>query len=560
MPRFEVYRDKKTKEWVIKTSSAGQAMLAHSLLNYGDAFTAEHRDTFELYGLLPAEVQTITEQLGRAEQLYRTYTSDIKKHVFLRSLQDRNETLFYRFILNHITELLPIIYTPVVGEACQNFHRIYKRARGLFISYPDRHRMDEMLAAIDLPDVKIIVVSDGERILGIGDQGVGGMGIPIGKVVLYTVCGGVHPAFGLPIILDVGTNNQERLDDPLYFGWRHNRITGKEYDDFIDLFVQGVKKRFPNAILQWEDFAKNNAYTLLERYKNECCSFNDDIQGTAAVALAGLLAASKVKNEKLSEQRMVILGAGSAGSGIAEQISAGMQEEGLSENEANARIYLVDIEGLITEDMSLTPSQTPFAKPISMKGSFKETIVRVKPTILLGVSTAHKAFNEEIVKEMAKHVERPIIFPLSNPLSKAEAEPQDLYAWTNGKAIVATGTKYPDVTFDDKIFQVGQCNNCYIFPAIGLGSIAINAKKITNGMFLAAAKALANHSPALQDENKSLFPSLESIRNVTKEIALSVAKEAQKEGLAPLLSEEETKALIEENFWEPHYAKLERKR
>lgn len=557
MRRFTV---EKNKGWEIHTSTAGQAMLAHSILNYGNAFTKENRDTFELNGLLPTTVSTLEEQLERIEHEYRMYTNGLKKHIFLRSLQDRNETLFYAFVLRHITDILPFIYTPTVGEACENFHLIYRRARGLFISYPDRDKMDEMLQSIDLPDIKIIVVSDGERILGIGDQGVGGMGIPIGKVSLYTACGGIHPAFGLPIILDVGTNNEERLNDPLYFGWRHPRVTGKEYDAFIDQFVQGVKKHFPSAILQWEDFSKNNAFTLMERYRNELPSFNDDIQGTASVTTAGLLAGTLIKKERVRDQRIVILGAGSAGCGIADQIVTLMQEEGLTLQEARDRIYLLDSKGLVTTESQVSKSAAPYAKAGDMKGNLVQSVARAKPTVLLGVSTAHKAFNEEVVKEMLKHVERPIIFPLSNPLSKSEADPEDLYSWTKGKAIVATGTKYPTVNYGGKMFEIGQCNNCFVFPAMGLACIAIGTKKITDGMFLAAAKELAKHSPALKDPTKSLFPHFEHVRKVTKAVALEVAKEAQKEGLVKKRSDEEIQALIEDNFWEPAYAKLQRKK
>lgn len=551
----------------IETTLRKKNLLEDPLLNKSSAFTSEEREQLGLYGLIPPDEESLEIQLQRAYEALQKKESPLEKHIYLRGLQDRNETLFYALAQAHIKEILPLIYTPIVGEACQRFHEIYRRPRGLFISYPERDRIEEMFDNLDMDDVKVIVVSDGERILGLGDQGIGGMGIPIGKVSLYTACGGIHPAYGLPIILDTGTDNAERLKDPLYFGWRHNRIRGKEYDDFVERFVQAVTKKFPNALLQWEDFAIDHANLLLSRYRNRLCTFNDDIQGTASVTLAGLLAAVKVCKSSLKEQQIAILGAGSAGTGIADQIVLAMVNEGLSHEEACRRIYLVDRAGLLTENMpELKSFQKTYAQPtkkivdwtISNPNNItlKEVICNAHPTILIGASTAFGAFTEEIVREMASHVKQPIIFPLSNPLSRCEADPKDVVRWSDGRAIIGTGTKYPDVPYNGKNYRIGQINNCYIFPAMGLAIVATEATRVSDQMFLAAAYALSELAPAINDPTDSLFPPADQIPSAAKKIAYAIAIQAQKEGLASMFSPEELKEHIEKSFWKPHYPRI----
>ncbi|HEY6120651.1 MAG TPA: NAD-dependent malic enzyme, partial [Pyrinomonadaceae bacterium] len=485
-------------------------------------------------------------------------------YVFLTALQDRNETLFYRLVHDHITEMMPVIYTPTVGLACQQYSHLFRRPRGLYVSYPYRHEIKELLDNAPAENVEVIVVTDGERVLGLGDLGVGGMGIPVGKLSLYTLCAGIHPATTLPILLDVGTDNRELLDDPLYLGWRHERIRGDEYDEFIEAFVSAVECKFPRALLQWEDFAKQNATRLLERYRNRLCTFNDDIQGTAAVTLAGLVAAVKVAGSELRAQRTVILGAGSSGCGISEQVLAAMQREGCSEPESRSSLWLVDSRGLVhTGRDDLEPFKRRYAQPLeSLKNwtlanphgyGFQDVIKNVQPTILIGTSAQPGAFTESIVREMARHAQRPIIFPLSNPTSKSEATPRDLLRWTNGKALVATGSPFDPVQVDGKVVSVGQCNNSFIFPGVGLGVLASEATKVTNEMFAAAAFALSEFSPALIDATRALYPPLEQVRAVSRRVALVVAREAQRTGVAEETSTDELKQRIEKKIWTPRY-------
>lgn len=557
----------RTNEDVIESPLTGKRLLENPLLNKGTAFTQEERVELGLLGLLPSNIETLDEQLERTYASFQKKESTLERYIFLRNIQDINETLYYALLDRHALEMLPIVYTPGVGEACLRFHHIFRQPRGLYIPYPDRDKIDEMLANAEMDEVKVIVVTDGERILGLGDLGASGMGIPIGKISLYTACGGLHPAFGLPITLDCGTDNEERLQDPLYFGWRHARIRGAEYEEFVDLFVRAVKKRFPHVLLQWEDFSKDHAHVLLDKYRHQICSFNDDIQGTAAVTLAGLMAAVHVSKAKMKDQQVVILGAGSAGTGIAHEICAAMEMEGLSEKEARLHMWLISTEGLLTEARTHAKSfQKPYAKPLEMVKDWKvanphhitlkDVITHVKPTILIGVSTSFGAFNEEVIREMAKHVKRPIIFPLSNPFSKCEAAPEDLIKWTEGRALIATGTKYPDVVYEGKTYHIGQCNNYYIFPAMGLAVMASQARAVSDGMFIAAATALGNMAPALKDPSASLFPDPKEINTLSRKIAFIVAKEAQKEKLAPERSDEELQALIDKNFWRPAYSKI----
>jgi malate dehydrogenase (oxaloacetate-decarboxylating) len=494
------------------------------------------------------------------------------------SLQDRNETLFYKLLGRHISEMMPIIYTPVVGAASQMYSHIYRRPRGLYISYRHRGEIKRLMANAPHPDIAVIVVTDGERVLGLGDLGVGGMGIPVGKLSLYTLCAGIHPATTLPIFLDVGTSNEELLKDPLYIGWRHERVRGQEYDDFIEEFVNAVIEVFPGAMLQWEDFARHNARRLLDKYQDRLCSFNDDIQGTGAVTLAGLLAAVKINGERLSDQRIVMFGAGSAATGIADQIVASIISEGLSEGcaeqEARSKLWLIDIGGLVhTGRNDIEELSRPFAQPREKIAEWQvadrnhitlaDVVRNLQPMVLIGTAAQPGAFTEDIVQEMARHVARPIIFPLSNPTSRCEARPVDLMAWTSGRAIVATGSPFPDVpqsaTGGGRPRKIGQCNNAYIFPGVGLGVIASGARRVRQEMFVAAARALSEMSPALNDRMASLFPDLKDIRKVSRHVAIAVGIEAQALGLAEATTREKLEERADGKMWTPRYLRYRRK-
>ncbi len=556
-------------EEVIETTLAGQLLLDYSPLNKGSAFTDQERREFDMLGLLPPHVSSVEDQLLRNYENYRKHSTDLERYVFLTSLQDRNETLFFMLLERHITEMLPVIYTPVVGVASQTYSHIYRSPRGIYISYPHRDDMETILDNAPRAGVEVIVVTDGERILGLGDLGVGGMGIPIGKLSLYTICAGVHPASTLPVFLDLGTNNEELLNDQLYLGWRSRRIVGEEYDEFVDRFVEGVRRRFPNVLLQWEDFSRNNARRLLDRFRDRLCTFNDDIQGTGAVTLAGLLAAVKVTRSRMSDQRIAILGAGSAATGVADQIVAAMVSEGLTQQEARLRLWLVDIGGLLhARRTDLESFNKDYAQPFDRvadwdgardgKITLEEVVRRVRPTILIGASAQRGAFTESIVREMAAHVERPIIFPLSNPTSLSEADPADLIRWTDGRALIATGSPFPDVVFNGRTYKIGQCNNVYIFPGVGLGVIASGASRVTDEMFVAAARALAEMSPALIDPAGSLFPAMKDVRAASRRVALAVASQALSEGVTSTLMVDELERLIDAKMWKPGYARYRR--
>ena len=540
-------------------------LLDTPLLNKGTAFTEEERSKFGLHGLLPPHIEELTEQVLRAYEAYQQEDNDVERHIYLRALQDTNEVLFYRLLLDHIEEMTPIVYTPVVGQACQQFSHIYRRPRGLFISYPLRDSIPALLQNRPNEQVDVIVVTDGERILGLGDQGVGGLGIPIGKLSLYSLIGGIHPERTLPIILDVGTNNAERLNDPEYLGWRHERIVGQEYFDFVDRFVQAVKQELPQTCLQWEDFATPHARPILERYRDQLLTFNDDIQGTAAVAVGAILGAVKVTGKSLKDQQIAMFGAGSAGIGVADGLRAAMKSEGLSEEEARSRFWFVDRDGLLHSGRKdLSPEQSSYAQPDERVSGWTRTsnghigladvIQNIEATILIGLSTAGGAFTEAIVREMARKVERPIIFPLSNPTTKSEATADDLIRWTEGRALVATGSPFAPVNYGGRTIPIAQCNNVYIFPAIGLGVVASGSRRVSDAMMLAAARALAENSPALEDPSASLLPPLTDIRRVAAEIALAIGLEAQKEGFAPKTTEEELRQRVIRNQWTPAYA------
>lgn len=556
-------------EEALEVSLTGHQLLDNPMLNKGSAFSESERREFGLLGLLPPHSSTIDEQLARTFENYRRKETDLERYIFLVSLQDRNETLFYRLLQEHVTEMMPIIYTPTVGLGCQTYSHTFRRPRGLYISYPQRDSIDEMLDNAPTRTPAVIVVTDGERILGLGDLGVGGMGIPVGKLSLYTLCAGIHPRTTLPILLDVGTNNQDLINDPLYLGWRHERVRGREYDSFIETFVEAVMRKFPRVLLQWEDFAKQNAARLLERYRDRLCTFNDDIQGTGAVTLAGLLAAVKLKGEKLSGQQIVILGAGSSAVGISDQIVTAMMSEGLTQKDARARLWLLDSLGLVhTERTGLEPFKQKYAQDfervarweLAETGNFTliDVVRNVRPNILIGTSAQAGAFTESVVREMASRVERPVIFPLSNPTSKSEAAPADLIKWTGGRALVATGSPFPDVEFEGRTIRTGQCNNSFIFPGVGLGVIAAGAWRVTNEMFVAAARVLAEFAPALNDPDAPLYPRLENVREVSRRVAVAVGREAQRAGLAEETTEQELESRIERKMWTPHYVPLKR--
>ncbi|ATJ84220.1 NAD-dependent malic enzyme [Halomonas beimenensis] len=544
---------------------AGPPLLEMPLLNKGSAFTHEERREFNLIGLLPQNVETIEEQAERAYRQYRQCQNDLDRHIYLRAIQDDNETLYFRLVSEHLEEMLPIIYTPTVGQACEEFSNIYRNHRGLFISYPDRDYMDDILRSATKDKVKVIVVTDGERILGLGDQGIGGMGIPIGKLSLYTACGGISPAYTLPITLDVGTNNEALLADPMYMGWRHPRIAQEDYDAFMAEFIAAVKRRWPHVLLQFEDFAQTNALPLLERYRDELCCFNDDIQGTASVCVGTLLAACQARGEGMGDQRVVVVGAGSAGCGIAEQIVVAMQAEGLSEAEARRRLFMVDREGLVTEDQAwLRGFQRRLAQDPALVAdwdgqSLREVVKRIKPTVLLGVCGQKGIFTEEVIRTMHEGCASPLVMPLSNPTSRAEAVPEDVIRWTDGQAMVATGSPFQPVEYQGRRYPIAQCNNAYIFPGIGLGGQASGAKRVTDAMLMSASRALAREAPVAKTGQGAVLPALSDIRELSKAIAFEVAAQAQQEGVALQTDGPTLRAAIERNFWTPVYRRYRRR-
>jgi len=553
----------------LKVKLTDYALMLNPLLNKGMAFTAEEREMFNLWGLLPPRQIDLTIQHRRSYETFKSKATDVEKYIYLRDLQDSNETLFYHLLCEHIEELMPIVYTPVVGLGCQRYSHIYRRPRGIFISYPNRFHIDNMLANSCFNHVKVIVVSDGERILGLGDQGAGGMGIPIGKLALYTACAGIYPASTLPVLLDSGTNNPDLQSDPLYIGWQHERIRGQEYDDFIEMFITGIKKRFPHILLQWEDFAQQNANPLLERYRHQLCTFNDDIQGTAAVAAGTLFAAIHVTGGHLRDQRIAVLGGGSAGCGISTLIKQAMVENGMSEQEARSRFFLVDRYGLLLEDdKELLSFQKPFAQSRNLVAAWRlqnptqitlaDVVHHVHPTVLIGVSGQAGGFSENMIRDMAKHVERPIIFPLSNPTSRSEATPADLLKWTDDRAIIGTGSPFGPVEKFGKIWRVDQTNNCYIFPGVGLGLIAVKARAVTDKIFMHAAKALAECSPVRENSAYNLLPPLMNIRKVSLHVAVAVAKEALNAGLANFTPPGDLESYLQNVMWKPEYLPYKR--
>jgi malate dehydrogenase (oxaloacetate-decarboxylating) len=566
----------------LETELEGTMLLTNPMLNKGTAFSEEERTEFSLHGLLPPHIGTLEVQAARRLQAVRKLGNDLDRYLFLRGLQDANETLFYALLTKNLEEMLPLVYTPTVGEGCQTFSHYWHYPRGLFLSWPHRDRIKDILAHPRFDEVEAIVVSDGERILGLGDQGADGMGIPIGKLSLYTACAGLHPATTLPILLDVGTDNEQRLADPVYIGWRHERVRGQDYDDFVESFVGAVLERWPHVLLQWEDFARGNAGRMLQRYRDRLCTFNDDIQGTAAVAAGALLAAMKVTGQPITEQRIAILGAGSAGCGIASLLLRVMVGAGLSEAEARRRFYAIDREGLLIEGMpGVLEFQEPFVQRAdavagwSLDNSNKiqpankierankielaEVVTNAKPTVLIGVSGQPGVFGEDLIRAMASAVARPVIFPLSNPTSRSEATPQDLMAWTGGRAVIGTGSPFPPVLRDGKPFTVDQTNNAYVFPGIGLGVLAVRARRVTDGMFVAAANVLADISPAIRDPNANLLPPVAELRAVEVTVARSVARQARAEGQCEPFDDKALDALIARKMWAPVYRPYHRR-
>jgi malate dehydrogenase (oxaloacetate-decarboxylating) len=553
----------------VETALSGYELLNDPLLNKGTAFTNAERDLFDLHGLLPPHVAELDYQVKRRLDAFRGLRSNIERYVFLRGLQDSNETLFYALLTRNIEEMMPIVYTPTVGLGCQLFSHIFRKPRGLFVSVPHKDAIRRILAHPCFDRVEAIVVSDGERILGLGDQGAGGMGIPIGKLSLYTACAGLHPATALPIILDVGTDNPQHLRDPLYIGWQHERVRGSDYDDFVSTFVGAVRERWPHVLLHWEDFAIGNANRLLSRYRDRLCTFNDDIQGTAAIAVGTLLSAINVTDVPLSEQRVAVLGAGSAGTGICALLLRAMIDAGIDEKQARECFYLVDKPGLLIEGMpGLLPFQADFAQNRDRVAGWTleapdriglaDVIANAHPTVLIGTSGQSHAFTEPAIRMMAKHVRRPVIFPLSNPTERSEANPADLDAWTEGRAVIASGSPFAPIKRNGKQFRIDQNNNAYVYPGIGLGAIAVRARRISDAMFLAAAKAIAELSPAKRDPEANLLAPLVDIRKLSFHVALAVARQAQAEGFADARSEEETAAAIKDKMWEPLYASYRR--
>jgi malate dehydrogenase (oxaloacetate-decarboxylating) len=552
----------------MKTNLTGYDLLIHPRLNKGTAFVESERDAFGLHGLLPPHVGTLEQQRKRRKKGLDEEATPLQKYSFMRDLQDTNETLFYSLITHHVEETLPIVYTPTVGEACQQFSEIWRKPRGLFLSYPNKHLIDQIISHPRYAGTKCIVVSDGERILGLGDQGAGGMGIPIGKMALYTALAGIAPESCLPILLDVGTENEERLQDPLYVGWLNRRIRGPEYDEFVDTFVSAVKRRWPHVLLQWEDFAGINAARLLQRYRDQLCTFNDDIQGTAAVATGTLLSAITVTGIPLSEQRVVFFGFGGAGVGIAQLICSVMRDAGSSEQEAYGCFYAVDRYGLFVEGApDLRPEQAPFARKNSDLAGWQisnpkeigllDVIRNAKPTVLIGVSGQAGAFTEEVVRTMAKNIQRPVIFPLSNPTSRCEATPQQLLDWTEGRALIGTGSPFGPAKLNGREIHIDQTNNSYIFPGLALGIISSQARHVSDAMIKESAIALAELAPTRQNKNANLLPPLASIRSVSFAIAKAVGKQAIQDGLATV-DESEFEQELAANVWEPVYELYER--
>ena len=564
---FNIKIDPATGQRYIAVGFKGRGLQLNPFTNKGTAFTQRERDELGLHGLVPPSVCTIQQQMQRTYGAFQQKGSNLEKFIYLTSLQDRNETLFFRLVLEHIDEMMPIVYTPVVGEACQKFSHIYRRGRGLYIAYEQRDRIEPLQRSAGIERPSIIVVTDGERILGLGDQGAGGMGIPIGKLCLYTLCAGVSPYSTLPITLDVGTDNEERLADPLYLGMRHKRVRGEAYQEFIDAFVAAVRKVFPEVVLQWEDFLKENALFQLARFRDKLCTFNDDIQGTAGVVLAGLLSALRLTGSRLRDQRVLFAGAGASAQGIGELLVSAFEEDGLTHEEAVRRIWTTDTRGLVTEDRpKLEGYKATYARPADETAAYKakdrsritllETVENAKPTMLIGTSATPGIFDEPVLRAMGRINERPIIFPLSNPTSKAECTPEDALRHTDGRAIVATGSPFPPVSLGGKRYRIGQCNNSFVFPGVGLGLTISRARRVSNGMFLEAAKALAGHISDQHLAEGAVYPELRTIRECSFSVACATIRRAVAEGHADPEILEGLEKTVDRAMWYPEYLPL----
>lgn len=544
-------------------------LLANPLFNKGAAFTREEREEFGLDSFLPYHVETMEDQMQKHYEMFHLKKTDLDKYLYLTALQNQNETLFFRLLSEHTEEMLPYIYTPTVGDACLCYSRIATHKRGIYLSYPNRERLEEMIESLPHDQVDAIVVTDGARILGLGDLGANGMPISIGKLALYTLFGGIHPGKVLPVVLDVGTDNESLLQDPMYSGWRHSRLSGEEYREFVDACIQAITNRFPNVLIQWEDFSKEDATYFLEKYQEDICCFNDDIQGTAGVVLSGIFAALQALGEDLRDQRFVFFGAGCAGVGVAHLLVEAMKQEGMGEEEAREKIYLIGSKGLAHSGSTwLDPLKKPYAQKQEKIASWnvandqcitlQETIREVHPTILIGTSTIPGSFTREMVEEMKRHVPRPIIFPISNPTSKSEAIPSDLIEWTKGQTLIATGSPFPPVSYEGNVYTIGQCNNVYIFPGVALGALASRAKQVTDQMFLEAAKVISQHAPILRDRYGSLFPPVSMLREISREVAIAVGRVAILSGLSSLVLEDLEQA-VAATIWEPEYTTFSRK-
>ena len=563
MKQFERKHDHDGSPY-LQTDLPGLVVTRLPLLNKGTAFSAQEREEFNLTGILPPHVATLDEQLERTYENFRRAHTDLGKHMYLRSLQDRNEVLFYALLERHLEEMTPLIYTPTVAQAVQQFSRLYRYPRGLVVSTENIDHIDRLLEQLPVPDVKLIVATDSEGILGIGDQGYGGMAICIGKLSLYTAGAGIDPATTLPVELDVGTNRQDLLDDPLYLGVRHNRLTGSEYEEFIRKFVSAVKRHFPGVVLQWEDFSKQKAFDVMEAYRDELASFNDDIQGTGAVVLAGLLAAGRRTKRSLAEQVVVVHGAGAGGVGVAKQIAAGMQAQGLSSKEAWERIFVIDSRGLITADREGLDAykKQVAADPAVTAGwtvggdvpTMLETIRGARATALIGLSGQRGAFNEEAVRATLENTDAPIVFPLSNPTDNSEAVPEDVYRWTDGKATVATGSPFPEVDYGNMRHEIGQGNNAFIFPGVGLAAVLGGVSKVSDGMLTAAAAALAGYVDPSRLAQGTVYPPIAKLRAASRHVAVQTLEAARDEDLTTVdLPEGSLKEYVTERMWQPRY-------
>ena len=561
--RWHVRQDPETGEEYIAVDGRGRPVLLNPFTNKGTSFTPEERDVLRLHGLLPPMSCEMEQQLDRTYENFQAKETNIQKFIYLAGLQDRNETLFFKLLLEHIDEMMPIVYTPVVGEACQKFSHIYRRGRGLYIPYAQRNNMEDILSNVPR-EPAVIVVTDGERILGLGDQGTGGMGIPIGKLCLYTLCAGVPPHLTLPIMLDAGTDNKEALADPLYLGERHERIRGKEYQDFIDDFVDTVHKLWPNTLLQWEDFLKENAIKQLKRFRNRLLTFNDDIQGTASVTLSGVYSALRITGQAIEDQRILFAGAGASAQGISDLLVSAMGEAGLSADEAAKHIWTVDSKGLVTADRpGLEGFKATYARSPEEVATYEcqdrsritleEAVKNAKPTILIGTSGTADMFTENVVRTMAANNERPMIFPLSNPTSKAECTAEQAITWSEGRAIVATGSPFDPVEYDGVRHRIGQGNNSFIFPGVGLGVWLASARTVTDGMFLDAAKALAEKVTDEDLAETAIFPELTRIRECSHAVACAVVRRAVADGQSAEKLLENLEERVKKAMWVPEY-------